>query len=118
MYLYVLKQAQNKYYIGKTRYIKSRIQTHFMGYGTKWTQKFKPKSIYSIERMTHPFHEDVKTMEIMKLYGIDNVRGGSFSKVNLEKCDIYLLNKMIATSDDLCFICGSNKHHHADCPNK
>ena len=38
--------------------------------------------------MTHPFHEDVKTMEIMKLYGIDNVRGGSFSKVNLEKCDI------------------------------
>ena len=34
MYLYVLKQAQNKYYIGKSRYIKSRIQKHFMGYGT------------------------------------------------------------------------------------
>ena len=68
--------------------------------------------------MNFAFEEDMKTLEMMKKYGIDNVRGGSFSNIQLSNCEMSIINKMINTAEDKCFICGSNTHFESVCPHK
>ena len=54
----------------------------------------------------------------MEKYGINNVRGGSFCKIKLNKENIITIKKMINASTDKCYICGSNDHFVKDCVKK
>jgi len=51
----------------------------------------------------------------MEKYGIDNVRGGSYSKINLGSNIKELLGREIRGSTDKCFACGSPDHFVLDC---
>ena len=66
----------------------------------------------------HPLDEDKYTIEQMKKYGIDNVRGGSFSQVELFTEDRKVIQKMINSSADLCFGCGQSGHFVNNCPGR
>jgi hypothetical protein len=50
------------------------------------------------------------------MYGVDNVRGGSFCQIELNEENINTINKMINGSTDKCYKCGGN-HFHSFCPN-
>ena len=73
---YVLKLEDNKWYIGKTFNIQKRFNHHKNGTGAQWTKLHKPICIYS---KSYNISERELTLQYMKKYGIENVRGYSWS---------------------------------------
>lgn len=51
----------------------------------------------------------------MEKYGIDNVRGGSYSKLILDNNEIKFITKRIDSATDKCYKCGNNGHFAKDC---
>lgn len=78
--IYILSLENGKYYIGKTRDISSRLNSHFEGNGSTWTKKFKPTMEFTVFDNCDDFDEDKYVKIYMSKYGIENVRGGSYSR--------------------------------------
>ncbi len=55
---------------------------------------------------------------MMDMYGINNVRGGSFTQLTLDKTDYDTITKMLNGANDRCFLCGQKGHFIATCPDK
>jgi len=115
--LYVLKLESNKFYIGKTNNIKKRFTEHFNGINCSYTTIYKPLQVLETHKY-YDFGEDMLTLKYMKRYGINNVRGGSYSSPNLPEEEIRLINKMIKTSNDRCYICNDKGHYANACKRK
>lgn len=113
--IYILKLEQGKYYIGKTNNPRFRLQTHFNSKGSLWTKKYKPLNVLKVIPNCDDYDEDKITRQYMDKYGIDNVRGGSFVSVKLDKSTIDTLNKMSNGTNNKCFICGEVEHFAKDC---
>ena len=85
-WLYALKLSHGKYYVGYTaRYNPyDRIMQHVEGAGdgAKWTELHPPLEVLEIRSIekTSPARiralEQNLTMEYMRIYGVNNVRGG------------------------------------------
>jgi len=114
-HLYVLLLQGGRYYIGKTQNLKHRIAEHMTGQGSAWTQKYKPLSVKETLSHVSPFQEESKTMEYMSKYGIDKVRGGSYSQVNLSKDQVDTLTAQFRSANDQCMRCGRTGHFIKDC---
>jgi hypothetical protein len=125
-YVYILELEQNKYYVGKSSKPITRTGDHVASTlfddklcrGSGWTKMYKPIKILEIITSYDEFDEDVNTLKYMKKYGLDNVRGGSFCELNLNKENVNTLVKMLAGADDRCYYCGSLDHFIADCPQR
>lgn len=115
MHIYILKLEKSKYYVGKTKNIKRRIKQHFEGNGSYWTKIFKPIELIDIYRNCDEFDEEKYTLQYMKTYGIDNVRGGSFCQYKLSTEVRNVLNKILLSDNDLCFGCGKTGHFISEC---
>ncbi len=105
----------NKYYIGKTNKPDIRIEQHCNDYGSAWTRKYKPIKVIEIIPNCDNFDEDKYTLKYMEQYGINNVRGGSFCEINLDKNNIETIKKMINSSNDNCYLCGIKGHFANKC---
>lgn len=116
-YIYVIKLESDKYYIGKTGNPKFRLESHFNNSGSEWTKKYKPIDTIEIIESNDIFDEDKITLKYMNLYGIDNVRGGSFAQIILNQASLETINKMLSSSNNTCFNCNKNDHFVKDCPN-
>jgi hypothetical protein len=116
--IYVLKLTNNKYYIGKTNNPEFRINNHFNNSGSKWTMKYKPIKIVKIFKNCDDYDEDKYTLKYMNQYGIDNVRGGTFTQIKLTDSQKDFINSMINGANDNCFICGKSGHFVSNCPDK
>ena len=82
--LYVLRlKPEGYYYIGITlRPFKMRLLEHKGGFGSKWSSKHGFHSV--VEQQVIPVHEasyreDQKTIEYMRKYGWQGVRGGDYT---------------------------------------
>jgi hypothetical protein len=111
----MLELENKKYYVGKTTSPDFRLEQHFNSSGSQWTKKYKPTKILQIIPNCDSFDEDKYTLKYMSLYGIDNVRGGSFCKIKLDNNDITTINHMINGSTDKCYVCGKDDHFANDC---
>ena len=118
VYIYCLQLENNKYYIGKTNNPKCRLDSHFSKNGGVWTKLNKPIQIIEIIPDCDDFDEDKYTIKYMSKYGIDNVRGGTFSQPSLNKSTVTHLEKSIKSSTDVCFNCGTRGHFSNRCPHK
>lgn len=113
--IYVLQLEKGKYYVGKTKDPHFRIKSHFNSNGSKWTQLYKPLKILELKRNCDDYDEDKVTRQYMDKYGIDNVRGGSFVSVKLDKSVIHTLQQMEIGTNDKCFKCGEKGHFAKEC---
>ena len=119
MHIYVLELEDDKFYVGKTTCIESRLETHKKGNGCPWTRDYPPiKICEEYEIQDNGFEEDCKVKELMKKYGVENVRGGSYSSTKLSTSTVKLLTREIRHASDQCFTCGSRGHFAANCPKK
>ena len=115
VYIYVLQLNNNKYYIGKTIDPQFRLENHFDSSGSAWTKKYKPIRIHELIPNCSNYDEQRITQKYMKKYGIDNVRGGPWCKLNLEKSEKDFIHTLILGENDKCYKCGSSDHFIKDC---
>jgi hypothetical protein len=115
IYIYVLELENNKYYVGKTLNPNLRLDQHFNSSGSQWTKKYKPKKVLEIIPNCDNFDEDKYTLKYMEQCGINNVRGGSFCELKLNKDNLGTIKKMLSSSTDKCYICGENSHFANNC---
>lgn len=115
MYIYILKLVKNKYYVGKTKNPNFRLNEHFKNGGSSWTKKYKPISVEEIVSDCDDYDEDKYVRMYMDKYGIDNVRGGSFSQIDLPEHVLATLVTMEDGTNDKCFRCGRKGHFVSKC---
>ena len=113
--IYKLRLRAGKYYIGKTKNVDKRWAEHIAGCGSGWTKKYPPVSLVKSVVSTSQFDEDRYVKEYMEKYGIENVRGGTYSNVVLDANCIAVLEKEIRHSNNLCVRCGRGTHFVKDC---
>jgi predicted GIY-YIG superfamily endonuclease len=116
--VYVLRLITEKFYIGKTQNINKRIDDHFRNRGAEWTKLYKPIEVVELIKNADNFEEDKKVKEYMLKYGIESVRGGTYSKINLSLNEIFFIKRELYTAMDLCFNCGSKNHFISQCNKK
>lgn len=114
VFIYILQCEEDKYYVGKTDTNKFRIDTHFDSNGSEFTKKYKPIDIYQIIPECDKYDEDKYVKKYMDKYGIDNVRGGTYSRIELTTEEKTYLQKELWGANDLCFLCGG-EHFVKDC---
>jgi hypothetical protein len=113
--IYVLKLSQNKFYIGKTLDLKKRYNQHLSGLGSEWTKKYKVIDIIDSFEDKGGFSELCLTLQYMKHYGIDNVRGADYVKINLTQEQINEIKKHISSENGECFNCKKTGHYVSEC---
>ena len=112
--VYVLKLKNNKWYIGDTMNLQQTLDKIKKGRGPFWTQRNKVKSI---EKTFKDGDLKTITLEYMRKYGWQNVRGYAWEQWTLRKPPKALIklleeeeeilkNKLSEKQDHLCFQCG------------
>ena len=86
-----MKLQNKKFYVGKTDNPDVRLTQHFTKGGSAWTKKYKPVNVEKIIPNCDDYDEDKITQQYMDKYGIDNVRGGSFTRIKLDEATINIL---------------------------
>jgi len=114
IYIYALKLQNGKYYVGKTSNPYFRIESHFNAEGSEWTKLHKPIKLLELIK-GDDYDEDKYTKIYMDKYGIDNVRGGSYVSVKLDKETKNQLIKNSNSTNNRCFKCGEKGHFAKDC---
>jgi hypothetical protein len=114
VFIYVLKLNSNKYYVGKTENPDTRLENHYNNNGSLWTKKYKPIKIIELFE-GNKYDEDKYVLKYMDKYGIDNVRGGSYSNVSLSNTQKSHLRQICRSHNDKCFNCGKNGHFTNNC---
>lgn len=96
-YIYTLKLENDKYYIGKTT---QTTDINFIKYfnnhnnqGCEWTRLHRPIEIIDVYESKSYFDINNTTKENMMKYKIENVRGGSYTKVLLDDWEIKSLEQ-------------------------
>jgi hypothetical protein len=117
VYIYVLHLKGDKYYVGKTTNPKFRLEKHFIGEGSAWTKKYPPIKVVEFIANCDDYDEEKYTLKYMDKYGIDNVRGGSFTTIDLSNSDVEIIKKMNSSAGGKCFKCGKFGHFAKDCIN-
>lgn len=118
MFIYILRLEHGKYYVGKTDDFQRRWTQHLTGQGSEWTRLYKPLEVLELLDDCDDWDEDKWTMKTMSTHGIENVRGGSFTRVKLQDQELQMLQRMLSGARDVCFHCGSSSHFASECPNK
>jgi cellular nucleic acid-binding protein len=113
--LYVLQLANGKYYVGKTADMTKRFDQHKKGAGSAWTALHKPIRIVETRPLTGSHDETNTTKDLMKKYGIDNVRGGAYTAVDLPGEQEDMIRHEIRASSDTCYKCGKHGHFANRC---
>ncbi len=114
--VYVLECSDGKYYVGRTNDFSKRLDMHLNGSGSFWTRRYPMVNVIDINWNADKFDEDKYVIKYMDKYGIDNVRGGSYSQMILNEDLKKTINRYLVTANNLCYICNKDDHLIRECP--
>ncbi len=115
--IYVIECQDNYYYIGKTTNdVSIRFNQHKNYQNCAFTSKYKPVKIIETFKSKDPLDEDKITKKYMMKYGIEHVRGGSYTKLELEDWMIKSLEHEFTSAKDICYNCSEKGHFAKECP--
>lgn len=82
--VYILKLEQNKWFLGKCldQYLTRRINKQKNGLGNEWTKTYK---VIEVEKLVQNGDLKALTLDYMKKYGWQNVRGHSWTQKKMKK---------------------------------
>lgn len=113
--LYVLKLEGGKYYVGKSKNVAERYKQHLSGDGATWTRSHKPLKLIESRPLKNDHDETNLTKDLMKKYGVDNVRGGAYVSLVLDEATKSVLEREFRGNTDACFKCGEIGHFAGRC---
>jgi hypothetical protein len=79
--VYVLHLQGGRKYIGVSQDPEKALQSHKEGTGCAWTQMYPPEFIECVHSPVHESDLDQYVLHYMDRYGVQHVRGGSWSTV-------------------------------------
>ena len=83
-YVYILELEGNNWYVGFSQDLHTRIASHFLGSGSRWTRLHKPLSVYKVQ-LGDTILENCITIALMCKHSWEKVRGGSYTTVEMHK---------------------------------
>ncbi len=116
--IYVLELEGGYFYVGKTqkKRLNVRMCEHRNG-GCMWTKVHRFENVIKVDQMRSIFDEDNTTKQYMMRYGVDNVRGGSYSSQYLPIFQKKALEVEFRSAENKCFTCGEHGHYSHNCSN-
>jgi predicted GIY-YIG superfamily endonuclease len=115
-FVYNLELVEGKTYVGITNDMTRRLAQHLTLQGAQWTKRFKVIRLRHSESFTKQSKEQMAqiednfTLSAMSRQGIENVRGGSWSNVQLIPLEIERLLTLVKPIEGKCIICGKPEH--------
>uniref|UniRef100_A0A6C0AD24 GIY-YIG domain-containing protein n=1 Tax=viral metagenome TaxID=1070528 RepID=A0A6C0AD24_9ZZZZ len=98
--VYILKLETDKYYIGRTtKNVYERVLDHSKGEAGYWTKIYKPKELIDFKPNADKFDVDLYVKKYMDKYGINNVRGGTYSSPKLTNEKYNVLREELANAN-------------------
>ena len=80
--VYTLELEDHCWYVGWTKDPATRIASHFLGAGSKWTILHPPIAVTSVV-LGDEMLENLSTIALMCKHSWENVRGGNYCSVNM-----------------------------------
>lgn len=125
VFVYTLALEDKCFYVGETENVAARVQQHRDGKGSAWTRKHRPLAKQApncnaerfASKQAARLHEDKVVKALMIEHGIDRVRGGSYSGIQLPRTVVdTLLAVELKHAKGNCFNCNNPGHFLKECP--
>jgi hypothetical protein len=115
--VYVLECRNGKFYVGRctSERLNARLSEHRNGVGSTFTAVHKGIRFLQSRASDDPLDEDRTVLEWMRIHGVDNVRGGSYSNLQLTDVQIVSLTTQLDHAAGRCLSCGLPGHFAAQC---
>jgi predicted GIY-YIG superfamily endonuclease len=113
--VYALVLENGNYYIGRTSNLNQRLVQHRQDMASAWTRLHRMIRIDCVWEADNDFMEDNIVREYMLSFGIDRVRGGSYSQVELSASQRQFLENELRSARNACFRCGLTGHFQEQC---
>lgn len=115
--VFILQCEDGYYFIGQTRReYYADLDKHFKGEVHGWTQAHKPVRLELLRYFCDHQDADVYTRAYMYRYGIDKVRGGSYSDCVLSITQLQEIQRLQHIDYINCDKCGMQGHTKQKCP--
>jgi predicted GIY-YIG superfamily endonuclease len=117
--VYVLKLEQEKFYVGKTlKDPQQRFEEHKINPECAWLKTYAPLAVVESRQYAGMFDEDSVTKAYMLTYGIENVRGGTYTEMWMPEHVRQQLTIELRALTNVCFRCGQVGHFSESCTHR
>jgi hypothetical protein len=116
--VYTLECEQGKFYVGRCppRRLPGRLHDHRTGQGSTWTAVYPAKLILKSKISYDPLDEDRVVLELMRVHGVHNVRGGTYSSLYLTDEQVQAITQQLDHAAGRCLSCKAFGHFASACP--
>jgi hypothetical protein len=114
----VLACERGNYYVGRIAGSHANVPRRFHQHrdllgGAAWTKKHPVEAIEKIVYDQDKWQEDILVYHYMEKFGMDKVRGGSYSQCTLTEAQVREIEIKLRSANNACCGCGKQGHFMA-----